>query len=56
MEKELEKLDLVIFKVTNSNLDDETKSYILKQLQKRAFELRNDISKVNQDVEIYKAK
>ena len=54
--EELKKIDLVMNKINNSNLDDQAKEYILHILQKRVFEIRNDLSKIQKDVEIYKAK
>ena len=56
MEKELAKIEVAIEKVTESDLDNETKEFVLNVLKKRLFELRNEISTINKNVEIYKAK
>ncbi len=55
MEEELKKLDVAIEKVTESNLDNETKEFVLNVLKKRLFELRNELATVNRNVEIYQA-
>jgi hypothetical protein len=55
MEEELKKLDVAIEKVTDSNLDNETKEFVLNVLKKRLFELRNELATVNRNVEIYQA-
>ena len=56
MEKELEKLNNAIEKVFHSNLDDNTKEFVLEELKRRVFDLRNEISTVNKNVEIFKGK
>ena len=56
MEKELQDLNDAITKVFQSNLDDNTKEFVLNELKKRLFDLRNEIDVVNKNVEIFKAK
>ncbi len=53
---ELEKLNNAIEEVKNSNLSNETKEFVLNELRKRLFELRNEISSINKNVETYKTR
>ena len=56
MEEELKKLEAATSKVTESNLDNETKEFVLKVLKQRLVELRNEIATVKRNIGIYKSK
>ena len=50
MEKELEKLEEVVIKVTDSNLDEDTKKIVLGVLRQRIFDLGREISIINKNM------
>ena len=56
MEKELNDLNMAIDKVMNSNLDDQTKEFVLNELKQRVFDLRTEISRVDENKNIYNGK
>ena len=51
MEEKLAKLEDVIVKVGESNLDEESKKIILELVRKETFALRSEISVRNQNIE-----
>ena len=51
MEEKLAKLEDVIVKVGESNLDEEAKRIILELVRKETFVLRSEISVRNQNIE-----
>ena len=51
MEEKLTKLEDVIVKVGESNLDEEAKKIILELVRKETFALRSEISVRNQNIE-----
>lgn len=51
MEEKLTKLEDVIVKVGESNLDEEDKKIILELVRKETFALRSEISVRNQNIE-----
>lgn len=56
MEKELEKLEDVVIKVTDSNLDEDTKKIVLGVLKQRIFDLGREISIINKNMEFVQGK
>lgn len=56
MEKELEKLEEVVIKVTDSNLDEDTKKIVLGVLRQRIFDLGREISIINKNMEFVQGK
>ena len=56
MEKELAKLKEVVLKVTNSNLDEDTKKVVLGVLRQRIFDLGREISIMNKNIEFVQEK
>ena len=56
MEKELEKLEDVVIKVTDSNLDEDTKKIVLGVLRQRIFDLGREISIINKNMEFVQGK
>lgn len=56
MEKELAKLEEVVLKVTNSNLDEDTKKVVLGVLRQRIFDLGREISIMNKNIEFVQEK
>ena len=56
MEKELAKLEEVVLKVTNSNLDEDTKKIVLGVLHQRIFDLGREISIMNKNIEFVQEK
>ena len=53
MEEELVKLNDAINKIMQCNLDEETKAFVLSQMKKRLFDLKNEIALVKKNVETY---
>ena len=56
MEKELEKLEEVVIKVTDSNLDEDTKKIVLGVLRQRIFDLGREISIINKNMKFVQGK
>ena len=52
MEKELEELNVAIDNVMNCNLDEKTKEFVLSELKKRLFDLKTEISRVENNEKI----
>lgn len=56
MEEKLLRLENTLDSVISSNLSEEAKQVVLNALKKEIFELRQEISIVNKNVETYKGK
>ena len=56
MEEKLLELEKTMDSVMSCNLDDKSKKIILNVLKKEIFELRQDMSIINKNIETYRGK
>ncbi len=54
--EELIKIDEAIDHIMASNLDDNIKKFLMRQLNRRVYEIRTEMAIISRDMETYKAR